>query len=432
MKGSLLRRNLGLLVSVVLAGQLLAGVLVLAFVLQPQTVRVADISARMLDAVSVALEEQHDPASRARIVAGINSSGNIQLRPLSDTPDAQGSAFPNFLERLYMHALARRLHQQEIAWRTDGGGHLWLLLELGGEQWWVNMTPPRIAGPLLSLVVALLVAFIVAVAGGYLLQRRLNRPLGELTRGVASFQPGRVPQRIVVEGPSEIASVAHAFNDMADRIAAHESERALMLAGVSHDLRTPLARLRLSVEMMPHDDEELRESAQRQIEHIDRMLGQFLDYARDPAGEPVQEVALAGLAASALEDAGMAGAADLDIPSALRARVRPQALCRAIRNLLENARRYGAAPYRVQAAQGPEGIVIAVEDSGTGFDPALAAQLLKPFAKADSARSSEGTGLGLAIAERIVRSEGGAIRFRREDGRFRAEIVLPAVAPAVG
>lgn len=425
MKDSLLRRNIGLLVGVVLAGQVLAGVLVLALVVRPQTVRVADISARMLDAVSVALEDA-EPATRAQIVERINRGGGISLRPASQPPDAEGRAFPNFLERMFMRALADRLTKERLVWRTTRSGQLWMLLDLGGEPYWANITPPRMAGPLVSLLAASLVAFVVAVAGGLVLQRRLNRPLRSLEQGVASFEPGAAPPRIELDGPREIAAVAQAFNDMAARIAAHDSERALMLAGVSHDLRTPLARLRLSIELMPHDDEELRASAHRQIEQIDHMLGQFLDFAREAPDEARVIMPLDRLLHDAVEDAGMAGEVTVEAEQGLAARLRPHAMRRAVRNLLENAARYGLAPITARAAATPQGARIEIVDQGPGFDPALAAHFLKPFAKADTARSSEGTGLGLAIASRIVAEEGGRLSFARGDEGFVAAITLPS------
>ncbi len=427
MKNSLLRRNIGLLVGVVLAGQLLAGLMVIALVLRPQTIRVADVSARMLNAVSAAMDGRN-PAAQGRIAQRINDDASIQIRAAENPPGAGGLAFPNFIERVFMHRLATRLSaQDELQWRTDDAGHLWMLVRLGGRFWWVNMTPPRVAGPLIGLIMALLIAFIVAVAGGLLLQRRLDRPLRSLARGVASYQPGSTPPRITVDGPGEITAVAHAFNDMADRINAHEQERALMLAGVSHDLRTPLARLRLSIEMMPHDDEALRESAHRQIEQIDRMLGQFLDYAREGRDEERQIVNLGKLLLQAAEDAGMAGELTIDVDGGLTASVRPFAMRRVIQNLLENASRYGAPPIVLRAwPDDREGLIVEVIDHGEGFDPQMADHLVRPFAKADRSRTGEGTGLGLAIAQRHVTEEGGTLSFERSSAGFVARIVLPA------
>lgn len=239
-----------------------------------------------------------------------------------------------------MRQLAEQLTGQDaMAWRTDSAGHLWMEVELGGRPRWVSVMPPRMAGPLVSLLVACLIAFIVAVAGGVLLLRRLDRPLRALAGQVESYRPGSAPTPIAIDGPREIAAVAHAFNDMGERIATHEQERALMLAGVSHDLRTPLARLRLAIEMMPGEDVALHESAHRQIEQIDRMLGQFLAFARDGHEEACETISLAWLIEGASEDAGVAGQIEIEADAGLTASVRPLVMRRTIQNLLENASR---------------------------------------------------------------------------------------------
>lgn len=425
MKSSLLRRNIGLLVGVVLAGQLLAGMMVVALVLRPQTMRVADMSARMLNAVSIIMDDRR-PDEQARIVHRINSRAGIRIRARDNPPDAGGRAFPNFIERIFMRRLAEQLAGQDVMnWRTDTAGHLWMEVELGGKFWWVSVTPPRMAGPLVSLIIAGLIAFFVAVAGGLLLQRRLNLPLRALAGQVQSYRPGSAPSAIAIDGPREIAAVAHAFNDMGNRIAAHEQERALMLAGVSHDLRTPLARLRLAVEMMPGEDAALRESAHRQIEQIDRMLGQFLAFARDGHDEEPEATDIAGLVNAASEDSGLSGQIGIEVDAGLTARVRPLAMRRTIQNLLENASRYGSAPIAVCARRDSEGsIIIEVIDQGEGFHPAMAEHFTKPFAKADTARGGNSTGLGLAIAHKHVSQEGGKLVFERTPCGFVARIAI--------
>ena len=425
MRNSLLGRNIGLLVGVILTGQLLAGLLVVALVLRPQTIRVADISARMLNVVSMVMAGRA-PREQARIVREISMNGDIHLRPATDPPDARSPAWPNFLERLYMRALAERLSSQdELAWRTDSGRHLWLQVELGGSSWWINISPPRPAAPLTSLVIAMVVAFAVALVGGLLLQRRLDRPLRALARSVAAVQPGVPPARIDIDGPREVAVVAQALNDMADRIADHEDERALMLAAISHDLRTPLARLRLSVEMMPHDDEELRQSAHRQIEQIDQILGQFLDYVRDGREEQPRRVSIDTLVREAAHDAGVAEHRCIDVERELSCDLRAFAMRRALKNLLENAARYGAPPIGVRARSASGALVLDVIDHGGGFDPAMAEHLTRPFTREDAARSQPGTGLGLAIVRRLIEGEGGYLRFAQEGHRFVSTISIP-------
>ena len=133
----------------------------------------------------------------------------------------------------------------------------------GHEYYWVSISAPRLGGPLVSLFSTMFAAFLVATVGGIILQRRLDRPLRNLARGVENYDPGADHSMLPEEGPQEIAAVAHAFNRMTRRLTEQEAERALMLAGVSHDLRTPLARLRLSLEMMRGHDAGLEEKIGR-------------------------------------------------------------------------------------------------------------------------------------------------------------------------
>ncbi len=425
MTHSLLRRNIGLLVGVVLTGQILAGLMVVALVLRPQTVRVADITARMLNAISVEMDGR-TPEEQARLAALIDSPRSIHMRPDNDPPSAGGRSFPNFMERMFMNALATKLASvEDLHWRTDPEGRLWMRVRLGGTPWWVNMTPPRPGSAIVSLMLASIIAFIVALGGGVVLQRRLDRPLRRLAEGVSAYRPGDPPPRLALEGPREISAVAAAFNDLATRIDAHEQERATMLAGVSHDLRTPLARLRLSIEMMPHDDEELRASAHRQVEQIDRMLGQFLDYARGAETEERRPVAIRALCEQAVQDAAPQQQVRIETDPGLVGRLRPAAITRALANLVANADRYGTAPIIVGARRSADRLVIEVKDHGAGFDPADAAEMTRPFVRADEARQGPGTGLGLAIVDHIVRQQGGTLGFERCDGCFIARISLP-------
>ena len=213
---------------------------------------------------------------------------------------------------------------------------------------------------------------------------------------------------------------------MTARLREQEAERALMLGGVSHDLRTPLTRLRLCLEMMRADDTELERTALRQVDRIETMLAQFLDFARGFENEPVERRELGPLLERIAVDAGAGDEVDIDAPAGLAARIRPDALSRAVGNLLANALRHGAAPIRMEAREAGGRLRIAVVDSGQGISPLDAAALTRPFARGNSARSGDGTGLGLAIAERVAAAHGGCLRFERTPGSFAAMIDIPS------
>ncbi|WP_245656678.1 ATP-binding protein [Novosphingobium naphthalenivorans] len=425
---SLLRRNVALMVGVVLAGQVIAGLLVLAFVIRPQIDRVANVSANMIVALSQVMEEIPAPR-RDALIHAIEEGGDILVRE-SDAEPAGRPRFPNFIERQFIKALTERLsNHPELAWRTGEQNRLWFHLRLGGRNMWISLTPPTGRSALLSLIYALGVAFVVAVACGLILQRRLDAPLRRLAAEVDAYGPddakkGQPLPALDISGPEEVAAVARAFNRMTERLARDEAERSLMLGGVSHDLRTPLTRLRLCLEMMQGSDAELEATATRQVDRIEAMLEQFLDFARGFADEPVQPCDLRAVLEAVARDSDAEGAVAVEVPGGLRVPLRSHAVSRAVGNLVGNALRHGARPVAVAARTEGAVLEIVVSDAGEGFDAAQAQQLLRPFARGDSARGGDGAGLGLAIAERVALVHGGSLAFERRGGRFCAMLRL--------
>jgi two-component system osmolarity sensor histidine kinase EnvZ len=425
----LLDRNIAILVVVVLFGQLLASVLLYALVMRPQTVRLAEATAEMADTIGRSMA-QMSPGERRALVARFNADDAVLIRP-GETAPAAGYRRPTLVERAFIAAISRRLnHGQPVEWRSDRRGRLWVRLWLGGEDWWVSLTPERLRAPLTSTLIALSTALIAAVAGGVALQRLIDRPLRRLVEAVDSFEPERTRAALPQDGPQEVAAVARAFNRMTERLAWQEAERALMLGAVSHDLRTPLTRLRLSLEMLHDSDVELLAGARRQVDRIEVMLGQFLELARSFESEAVVECDVVALLAGAALDGGLGCDLTLDLPERLGARLRPTAIGRAVANLLGNAGRHGQAPFflRARAAQGR--LAIAVGDSGEGFDPAAAEAYCRPFTRGDEARGGGGAGLGLAIVARIAAAHGGRLLFERREGAFWAQLELPLEAKA--
>ncbi len=203
-----------------------------------------------------------------------------------------------------------------------------------------------------------------------------------------------------------------------------ENERALLLAGISHDLRTPLARLRMEIEMSVANDM-ARAGMEADIEEMDRTVGQFLDFARPAEKIAATPVDLAALLADIVNRYGhrLAGT---DFRPAI-ANVRPDPLRRAVMNLIENALRHGGDPVELALTSEGRDIIIAVLDRGPGIPPDQVARLRQPFARGETARTgAAGAGLGLAIVERIVQAEGGRLELApREGGGLAARIRLP-------
>ncbi len=232
-------------------------------------------------------------------------------------------------------------------------------------------------------------------------------------------------------------SAGTAFLDMRNRLERQNEQRKMMLSGISHDLRTPLTRLRLGLSMMspdmPPDDEDLR-AMEADIAEMNRMVDAFLDYARDDAQEsPPQPVRVADFVDGVVADAQRAGQQvslrSLDGDVAGRATFRADMLRRALDNLLGNAARYGTRA-ELDATLGPRSLRIGIEDDGPGIPDDSLDAAMRPFTRLDPARgrnSGGGAGLGLAIAADVARAHGGQLRLGRGQrlGGLRAEIVIP-------
>jgi signal transduction histidine kinase len=277
---------------------------------------------------------------------------------------------------------------------------------------------------LVNLALTLLtVVALVAVAA-----RGVTRPLVELAsaarRLAADLRQPPLPER----GSSETRAAAHAFNLMQARIRAGIEERERFLAAVSHDLKTPVTRLRLRSEMLA--DAELRERYTADLGEMLQLLDSALDYLRGRAvDEPVQAVDMVALVESLVDDYAGLGDVTLSAPDALQCSARPRALRRALTNLIDNALKYGQrAEVTLHAGAGV--IEIMVDDDGPGMDCAELERVFEPFHRLEASRSRDtgGSGLGLAIARQIARAHGGDVTLaNRAQGGLRAFLTLPTL-----
>ncbi|MBS0544663.1 MAG: HAMP domain-containing protein [Proteobacteria bacterium] len=273
-------------------------------------------------------------------------------------------------------------------------------------------------------------ALLVALAGAFLIVSRISRPLRNLTRAALMVGSGRTPPVQAEKGPQEIAVVARAFNRMAGELARTDADRALILAGVSHDLRTPLARLRLGIEMSGAPAGEVLAMV-ADIEEMDRIIGQFLDFGRGDSQEPAQPVDTAALARDVTEPYRLRG---LDVriaaPDMLVAEARALPLRRALSNLIDNALRYAGEekPIDVQVYSEDKDVCIEVADRGPGIPPDQVERMRHPFTRLEEARSNtKGAGLGLAIVDRVMRAHHGRLDLLpRDGGGLRAILRLPS------
>ena len=271
---------------------------------------------------------------------------------------------------------------------------------------------------------------LLAIIGGLLIARGLNLPLRRLARVALKVGRGEaVPVLDTSIGPEEIQTVNTAFNRMTSDLQQAQRDRALLLAGVSHDLRTPLTRLRLSAEFM--QDEELAKGIIEDIEDMDAILDQFISFIRDGADEQPD---FENLNALIHEVAGKYPAEQIrfalaDLPRLMLKRLTVK---RMLANLIGNALKYGASPVDIRTVVNDNVVVLSVRDHGKGVREEDIPLLLQPFSRGEKARTLSGSGLGLAIVKRIVDMHHGEIRLaNHEHGGLLVEIRFPVTGKFV-
>ena len=308
---------------------------------------------------------------------------------------------------------------------------LWVRLPAGEESYWVAFPRGRIERDTTQALVGwAAVGLLIAILATTFIVWTLSRPLSDLSRAAEALGRGRDPGPVPESGPSEIRGVARAFNTMKVDLRKAERDRAAFLAGVSHDLRTPLARLRLEVELL---DGKVDEAAQRamvgDVDEMNAIIDQFIDFMRSEAAEPLVAVNLSELARACAERAARAGVqirCELaDVPVLM---LRPLALQRLVDNLVANAARHAGGDILVRTEPAGDGVTLSVLDRGPGIPAGQVERLKEPFTRRDEARSgSSGAGLGLAIANRVAAIHGGRLDLLpREGGGLEARVTLPA------
>jgi two-component system osmolarity sensor histidine kinase EnvZ len=271
---------------------------------------------------------------------------------------------------------------------------------------------------------------LLTLVAAWWLARRTTRPLQRLEQAATSLGRGQTPAHLPETGPREIAALSRRFNEMARQVEDLLAARTVLLAGVSHDLRTPLARLRLAVEMLVRKPgPELVAQVEGDIEAMDRLIADVLTLARGLGHEAVQPVVLAELLAERVEAIpGAAGKVQIESVD-LTLEVPVGALRRILDNLLENALRYGGGQPVVLKARADHGCCrIGVLDRGPGIPAAELEAVFRPFFRLEASRSVEtgGSGLGLAIVRQLATAQGWSISLQaREGGGLAAWLEIP-------
>ena len=422
------------LLAVLLAGGVFAWVQTFrALEFEPRAVQAAQQIASLVNLARSALQAS-DGINRISLIKGISKQESVKLAPREPQDKWQPYEVDRFTRAIGAHMRSQLGPDTLVASSVNGAGGLWVGFSIERDPYWLQAETTRV-DPLAwsTLTLWLGIALLATIFGSAAIARLINRPLKELSFAASRIREGEFDSRLDENTlTSEIRAVNMGFNRMARELAKVEEDRAVMLAGISHDLRTPLARLRLEAEMSVYDEEAKRNMA-LDIDQLDAIIDKFMDYARPGL------VKLAPVHLSGVVDREMAAFRDptqIRITSKVAIDTKVMAddteLGRVLQNLFENARRYGRstdtgiAKVLVSYARAGPWVILSVRDFGSGVDPKKLGQLTTPFFRGDAARTAAtGAGLGLAIVEKAVQRMGGTFELANAaDGGLVAHVRL--------
>jgi two-component system osmolarity sensor histidine kinase EnvZ len=400
---------------------------------EPRAVAASQQIASLVNLARAALRTS-DAINRVAMVKTLSAQEAIRI-----APHEPSDKWEPFEEDRFTRAVAAELHNRLgpeaiVARSVNGLAGLWVGFNIEKDSWWLQTELGRVralTGPTWFVWVG--IALLATIFGSVAIARLINQPLRELSFAASRIREGEFDSRLDENTmTSEIREVNMGFNRMARELAKVEEDRAVMLAGISHDLRTPLARLRLEAEMSVHDDEAQRNMAQ-DIDQLDAIIDKFMDYAR-PGDTKLKPVNLAQVVEREMQ--GFRDPSTIRIAHRVAIDIAVMAdeieLGRVFSNLFENARRYGrtidtgiAVVHVTYARTGPW-VIVSVRDHGSGVAPEKMHQLTTPFFRGDAARTAAtGAGLGLAIVEKALARMGGALELdNAADGGLVAHIRL--------
>jgi two-component system osmolarity sensor histidine kinase EnvZ len=402
---------------------------------EPQAIQTARQIASVVN-LSRAAVRHSDAITRVSLFKTMKDEERVLIMPREPKDVAEALADEGLSRYIIAELKARLGPDIEVAARVNGVEGLWVSFTIEKDRYWLQTDRTRFERPEgRTWLIWLVTAATLSLAGAAGIARLINRPLKNLSYAASRIREGDFEASALDESvsTSEIRAVNIGFNRMTKKLAKIEQDRAVMLAGISHDLRTPLARLRLETELSVADPQ-ARDSMASDIEQLDAIINKFLDYAR-PDGITVSPVLLGNMIDICL--AGLRKRNDIEFKVAmekgLMVMADPVELQRVISNLLENSARYGKtmdtgiAAVDISARSQDKLVLLRVRDHGMGVDPEQLKQLTTPFFRGEAARTSaNGTGLGLAIVEKTLSRMGGRLELSNAGtGGLCANIWLP-------
>ena len=383
------------------------------------------------------IDDAPDEASRAALIerARRDLDLDITLQPSTRLEAAVAAAQIHsdvgHIDNKILEAFAERLnHPYAVDLDTEDPDRIAVYVQIDPGLMTVTVARKRVTSTTAWLLLTWMVgsSVVLAAIAVYFLRLQI-RPIRQLARAADSFGKGRDVGDFRPRGAMEIRQAAHAFNLMRHRILRHISQRTEMLAAVSHDLRTPLTRMRLELELMGSEDESMLAGLRQDVSEMSKLVEEYLGFARGEGRESVEPTDLLPLLESMQQRAERSGVAlEVAMDRRIVLPLRPTAFHRCLGNLVDNACRYASRIW-IGVKQKDEVVEVVIEDNGPGIPEAYRAKVFDPFVRLDEQPTGKnsGTGLGLTIARDVVLSHGGDIRLEHSrHGGLRAVLRLPA------
>jgi two-component system osmolarity sensor histidine kinase EnvZ len=376
------------------------------------------------------------PELRRELLFDLASNQGIRIYPREED-DVTDSMPDTDLMNVIEENVRQRLGQDtQFAGEVNDVRGFWVSFRIDDDDYWLMMDRERIERTSgIQWVGWVTVTLVLSLLGAVFISRLINQPLARLSSAARAVARGLTPAALPDRGPAEIREANQSFNQMVQDLNQVESDRAVILAGISHDLRTPIARMLLEVEMarLP---EEARCGMQSDLAQMEAIIGQFLDYARPAEAGSYSAFDLSALLRKMSEEAarGPDVIISASIDPSLMAKGNPTEVGRMISNLIENARRYGKTPgtdvtsIEISAVRDGRQVRMEIADHGPGLPDAQIPYLLRPFTRLETARThANGAGLGLAIVDRVVQRHQGRLEIKnRETGGLAVRVWLRA------
>ncbi len=386
------------------------------------------------------------PDLRRELLFDLASNEGIRIYPLEADDQVAPPPDTAVMPEVEADVRASLGEKTKFSSKVNDIGGFWVSFTIDGDEYWLMLDRDRVdRSSGVQWLQWATAAMMLSLLGAMFISALINQPLARIAAATRAIARGEQPERLPETGPTEIGEANRSFNQMADDLQRIESDRAIILAGISHDLRTPISRMLLEVEMANLSDE-ARTGMQSDLAQMDGIIGQFLDYAKPTDTSSFTQINLSDFLLDVAQNATRHS--DLKIHTEIVPYIivsgNETELRRVFNNLIENARRYGKKEdgdldnniIEVDIKATPDKhdkVIIEVADHGMGIPEDEIPRLLRPFTRLDSARGqANGSGLGLAIVNRIIKRHNGKVHLsNREGGGLVIQITLPLVRTSV-